>query len=160
MIATVISQLTFSNSADNNNTVSVSRLNNKPVRDYSVKQPVQSKPDYTVVEQKKDQSVELTLRSNVYDDEVFINGVSFGSTRLITRLPKGVHEIEIRKLGYKPYQARVNLNKAQTINANLVKKPKSIAAPTYTREQPETQTRRVSENVNVLNANVETPVVP
>ena len=151
------SQLTFSNSADNNNTVSVSRLNNKPVRDYSVKQPVQSKPDYTVVEQKKDQSVELTLRSNVYDDEVFINGVSFGSTRLITRLPKGVHEIEIRKLGYKPYQARVNLNKAQTINANLVKKPKSIAAPTYTREQPETQTRRVSENVNVLNANVETP---
>ena len=153
------SQLTFSNSADNNNTVSVSRLNNKPVRDYSVKQPVQSKSDYTVVEQKKDQSVELTLRSNVYDDEVFINGVSFGSTRLITRLPKGVHEIEIRKLGYKPYQARVNLNKAQTINANLVKKPKSIAAPTYTREQPETQTRRVSENVNVLNANVETPVV-
>ncbi|ATC85197.1 MULTISPECIES: SUMF1/EgtB/PvdO family nonheme iron enzyme [Pseudoalteromonas] len=153
------SQLTFSNSADNSNTVSVSRLNEQPVRDYSVK-PASVKKDYpSILNKKKDQSVELTLRSNVYDDEVFIDGVSFGSTRLITRLPPGIHNIEIRKLGYKPYQARVDLNKAQTINANLVKKPKSIAAPTYTREQPEVTTRQVSENVNVLNANVETPVV-
>lgn len=153
------SQLTFSNSADNSNTVSVSRLEKQPVRDYSVK-PASVKKDYpSILNKKKDQSIELTLRSNVYDDEVFIDGVSFGSTRLITRLPPGIHNIEIRKLGYKPYQVRVDLNKAQTINANLVKKPKSIAAPTYTREQPEVTTRQVNENVNVLNANVETPVV-
>jgi hypothetical protein len=31
------SQLTFSNAADNTDTVSVSRMNNQPVRDYSVK---------------------------------------------------------------------------------------------------------------------------
>ena len=153
------SQLTFSNTKDNASTVSVSRLNEQPVRDYSVKS-ASVKRDYpSITNKKQDQTVELTLRSNVYDDEVFIDGVSFGSTRLITRLPRGVHNVEVRKLGYKPFQVRVDLNKAQTIHANLVKKPESIAAPTYTREQPEVKTRQVSENVNVLNTNVKTPIV-
>ncbi|MBQ4799475.1 SUMF1/EgtB/PvdO family nonheme iron enzyme [Pseudoalteromonas sp. MMG006] len=153
------SQLTFSNTKDNASTVSVSRLKKQPVRDYSVKSAAVKRDYPTIVNKKQDQTVELTLRSNVYDDEVFIDGVSFGSTRLITRLPRGVHNVEVRKLGYKPFQARVDLNKAQTIHAKLVKKPESIAAPTYTREQPEIKTRQVSENVNVLNTNVETPVV-
>ena len=148
------SQLTFSNGTDNTSTVSVGHLNQQSTRDYSVKR------DHTsAVEQKKDHYVELTLRSNVYDDEVFIDGVSFGSTRLKTRLPKGFHNIEIRKLGYKPYQARINLNKAHTLNANLVKKPKSIAEPTYTREQPAEKISQPSENVNVRSGSVDSSVV-
>lgn len=140
------SQLTFSNAADNTDTVSVSRMNNQPVRDYSVKAAPTKKNYPSIINKEKNQQVELTLRSNVYDDEVFIDGVSFGSTRLVTRLPRGVHNVEIRKLGYKPYKVRVDLTKAQTIHANLVKKSESIAAPAYTREQPKSVSRTASTN--------------
>jgi formylglycine-generating enzyme required for sulfatase activity len=127
------SQLTFSDGKDNAN-VSVSRLSEQPIRDYSVK------PMPTVNTQVVDSNkmIEFTLRSNVYDDEVFIDGVSFGSTRLATTLPSGIHDVEVRKQGYKPYRVRVDLRKPQTIHAKLVKKPESIAAPTYTSEQRNT----------------------
>jgi len=134
------SQLTFSDNKDNTDTVAVSRMSNPPVRDYSVK-PMPMPTVDPLVSNEKNQMVELTLRSNVYDDEVFIDGVSFGSTRLATTLPRGVHNVEIRKQGYKPYQVRVDLRKPQTIHAKLVKKPESIAAPTYTSEQSTTSTR-------------------
>ncbi|MFK3866212.1 SUMF1/EgtB/PvdO family nonheme iron enzyme [Pseudoalteromonas rhizosphaerae] len=127
------SQLTFSDGQDNAN-VSVSRLSEQPIRDYSVK-PM-STVDTQVVDSNK--MIEFTLRSNVYDDEVFIDGVSFGSTRLATTLPSGIHDVEVRKQGYKPYRVRVDLRKPQTIHAKLVKKPESIAAPTYTSEQRNT----------------------
>lgn len=119
------SQLTFSNSQDNNQVVSVSRFNEQPVSDYSVKKPIKVEP---LPDQNKSKMVELTLRSNVYDDEVFIDGVSYGATRLTTSLPKGFHDIEIRKRGYKSYKARIDLRKAQTINANLVKVPEPVVA--------------------------------
>ena len=128
------SQLTFSDSKDNEN-VSVSRMSEQPIRDYSVK-PMPMPTVKPQVEAAK--MIELTLRSNVYDDEVFIDGVSFGSTRLATTLPSGVHDVEVRKQGYQPYRVRVDLRKPQTIHAKLVKKPESIAAPTYTSEQRNT----------------------
>ena len=131
------SQLTFSDSKDND-VVSVSRLNTQSVRDYSVKPMLMPKIDPLVVDNNKNRMVELTLRSNVFDDEVFIDGVSFGSTRLATTLPSGVHDVEVRKQGYQSYRVRVDLRKPQTIHAKLVKKPESIAAPTYTREQRNT----------------------
>ena len=151
------SQLTFSNSADNSAIVQVSRLDEPSVSNYTMKPVANNNRVITTNDNNK--QVELTLRSNVYDDEVFIDGVSFGSTRLVTSLPRGVHNVEVRKLGYKPYQARVDLNKARTIHVNLVKKPESIAAPTYTREQTEVTTHQVNENINVLNENVQTAVV-
>ena len=130
------SQLTFSNSQDNNQVVSVSRFNEQPVSDYSVKKPIKVEP---LPDQNKSKMVELTLRSNVYDDEVFIDGVSYGATRLTTSLPKGFHDIEIRKRGYKSYKARIDLRKAQTINANLVKVPEPVVAEvTAAPEQPVT----------------------
>src|SRR5690606_11332031 len=43
---------------------------------------------------------QLTLRSNVYDDEVFIVGVSYGSTPTEIMLPAGEHEVEITKFGF------------------------------------------------------------
>jgi len=130
------SQLTFSNSQDNNQVVSVSRFNEQPVSDYSVKKPIKVEP---LPDQNKSKMVELTLRSNVYDDEVFIDGVSYGATRLTTSLPKGFHNIEIRKRGYKSYKARIDLRKAQTINANLVKVPEPVVAEvTAAPEQPVT----------------------
>ena len=41
----------------------------------------------------------LTLRSNVYDDEVLIDGVSYGSTPIEIMLPRGEHRVEVRNMG-------------------------------------------------------------
>ncbi len=68
-----------------------------------------------------DESVmyELTVRSNVYDDEVFIDGVSYGSTRLQIMMPSGEHEIEIVKRGYETFKKSVNLEDSRTMNVEL-----------------------------------------
>ena len=115
------SQLTFSDNADNKSVAVVAKTANK-------------KPK-VVAEQKKDQLIQLTLRSNVHGDEVFINDIRVGSTRLVTRLPRGLHKLEIRKDGYVPYKARIDLKKTRTLFAKLKKKSESIAAPTKKREQ-------------------------
>lgn len=70
-----------------------------------------------------DESVmyELTVRSNVFDDEVFIDGVSYGSTRLQVMLPQGEHDIEVVKRGYENYKTSVNLTEGATLKAELEK---------------------------------------
>jgi hypothetical protein len=61
----------------------------------------------------------LTLRSNVQDDRVFIDGKAYGKTRLDVELPVGIHTIRIEKLGYTPYKKEINLKETQTIWAKL-----------------------------------------
>ncbi|MBQ4849538.1 formylglycine-generating enzyme family protein [Pseudoalteromonas sp. MMG012] len=124
-------QLTFKDSTDNIGQVEVAKVQQQPIIEVNTPRVANTKstPSPEV------NSVSVTLRSNVYDDEVFINGVSYGSTKLTVKVPKGIHDIEVRKLGYQPYKAQVNIRKAQTINARLSKKPESIAAPTPKSEQ-------------------------
>ena len=66
-----------------------------------------------------EQLITLTLRSNVYDDQVYINGAYAGQTKLVTQLAAGWHDIEVRKGGYQTYSARLLLDKDQTIRARL-----------------------------------------
>ncbi|GGD71378.1 formylglycine-generating enzyme family protein [Lacimicrobium alkaliphilum] len=68
-----------------------------------------------------DESVmyELTIRSNVYDDEVFIDGVSYGSTRLQIMLPAGPHDIEVVKRGYETYTDAIELKESTTLKVEL-----------------------------------------
>jgi len=61
----------------------------------------------------------LTVRSDVYYDEVLIDGTSYGSTRLDVVLPAGEYEVEVRKPGYQSYRRRINLNSNQTVIAEL-----------------------------------------
>ena len=63
----------------------------------------------------------LTIRSNVYDDEVMIDGVSYGSTPIEVMLPGGEHEVEIIKYGYTAFNQTLNLKDAQVIRAELEK---------------------------------------
>ncbi|MGM0525349.1 MAG: SUMF1/EgtB/PvdO family nonheme iron enzyme [Pseudomonadota bacterium] len=74
-------------------------------------------------EQAVDSSVmhPLTIRSNVYDDEVMIDGVSYGSTPVEVMLPGGEHEIEVVKYGYSTYNDVIKLKDAQSIRAELEK---------------------------------------
>ena len=66
-----------------------------------------------------EQLITLTLRSNVYDDQVYINGAYAGQTKLVTQLAAGWHDIEVRKAGYRTYSARLLLDKDQTLVARL-----------------------------------------
>ncbi len=64
---------------------------------------------------------ELTVRSDQYDDEVFIDGASYGSTKLSVMLASGAHEVVITKPGYLDHQENIRLNKNMTIKAELTK---------------------------------------
>jgi formylglycine-generating enzyme required for sulfatase activity len=68
-----------------------------------------------------DESVmyELTVRSNVFDDEVFIDGVSYGSTKLQVMLPFGQHDLEIVKRGFETSRQKVILSESKTLNIEL-----------------------------------------
>jgi hypothetical protein len=61
----------------------------------------------------------LTVRSNVYYDEVFIDGVAYGSTKLDVLLPAGEYDVEVRKPGHSVYRERIALNDSRTVSATL-----------------------------------------
>jgi formylglycine-generating enzyme required for sulfatase activity len=64
---------------------------------------------------------ELTVRSNVVDDEVFIDGVSYGSTKLQVMLPAGEHDVEIVKRGYQSSRQSITLKEPTTLRLELDK---------------------------------------
>ena len=70
-----------------------------------------------------DESVmyELTVRSNVFDDEVFINGVSYGSTKLQVMLPSGEHDVEVVKRGFESKRQKVALSESKTLKIELAR---------------------------------------
>ncbi|WP_036128427.1 MORN repeat-containing protein [Marinobacter nitratireducens] len=51
----------------------------------------------------------LTLRSNVVDDSVSINGKTYGATRLDLELKPGEYQVVISKDGFKPWRQSVSL---------------------------------------------------
>jgi hypothetical protein len=61
----------------------------------------------------------LTVRSNVYYDEVYIDGVPYGSTKVDVMLPPGEYDIEVRKPGHASYRERINLTASRTLRAQL-----------------------------------------
>lgn len=72
--------------------------------------------------------VTLTVRSNVVDDTVFINGEPYGQTKLDVTLPLGEYQVEVRKPGYKSYQVKVVLEKPQVVYAQLSKSAVKLAS--------------------------------
>ena len=78
-------------------------------------------PDITDAPMATDESVmyELTVRSNVFDDEVFINGVSYGSTKLAVMLPSGEHDLEVVKRGFESSRQKVTLSESKTLKVEL-----------------------------------------
>ncbi|WP_404401344.1 SUMF1/EgtB/PvdO family nonheme iron enzyme [Idiomarina seosinensis] len=89
----------------------------------------QRRDNYQSAEVAADSSVmhPVTVRSNVYDDEVKIDGVSYGSTPIEVMLPGGKHEVEILKYGYETFSRELNLKDAQTVWAELEKADYSFA---------------------------------
>ncbi|AWL13408.1 Non-specific serine/threonine protein kinase [Saliniradius amylolyticus] len=97
-------------------------------RRYCLNRPEQAEvvtetPQEMMAAQGSDESkmYELTLRSNVYDDEVFIDGESYGSTKLQVMLPAGPHTIEVVKRGYQPITRKIDLRESTTMRVELDK---------------------------------------
>jgi hypothetical protein len=67
----------------------------------------------------------LTIRSNVREDRVYIDGKYKGSTRLDLDLPKGRHTIRIKKEGYKTYEEAIDLKNTLTLRAHWRRSLKS-----------------------------------
>lgn len=65
---------------------------------------------------------QLTVRSNVYDDLVILNGEAIGSTRLDLDLNPGTYKVEITKSGYEDDIKEIKLKAGQkkTIYAKLL----------------------------------------
>ena len=63
----------------------------------------------------------LTIRSNVYSDEVWIDGKSYGSTPVSVQLRRGVYSVRLSKSGYKDYSERIELTRARTLRVDLEK---------------------------------------
>lgn len=79
------------------------------------------------------QWVNLTIRSNQYDDQVWVDGVSYGSTPIDVMLPVGIHRVTVSKEGYKSFNQDLTIRTDHTLRAvlsehsNLPKSGKTFA---------------------------------
>tara|TARA_Y100001960_G_scaffold177968_1_gene186639 strand:- start:269 stop:2095 length:1827 start_codon:yes stop_codon:yes gene_type:complete len=72
--------------------------------------------------------VNVAVRSNLYDDNVLIDGVSYGSTPIEVMLPVGEHTILVEKEGYYPFSKSVDVGSDFSLRAELkerTNKPRS-----------------------------------
>lgn len=63
--------------------------------------------------------INIKIRSNQFDDNVSINGVTYGSTPVEIMLPAGQHKIMVEKSGYKSYTRQMFMNKDSVVWASL-----------------------------------------
>lgn len=66
--------------------------------------------------------VTFSLRSNQYNDNVFIDGVSYGSTPIEVMLPTGSHNVLIKKEGYQPFNRQISIKSDTSLRAVLTEK--------------------------------------
>jgi formylglycine-generating enzyme required for sulfatase activity len=71
------------------------------------------------------QKAQLTVRSNLRGDTVYIDGQEMGSTRLDVELAPGRHSVRVEKKGYVPYEETVELETGRNpvMRATLSKAP-------------------------------------
>jgi hypothetical protein len=71
----------------------------------------------------------LSVRSNVHDDTVYIDGDPRGSTQLTLDLAPGSYAVRVEKAGYNPYQEEVTLKAGTEVVVWADLKKQSIAPP-------------------------------
>jgi len=63
----------------------------------------------------------LTVRSNVYKDNVYVNDKEYGSTRADIKLKFGKHNLRVVKKGYVSYEKNIDFQESTTIKVKLHK---------------------------------------
>ena len=72
--------------------------------------------------------VTLSLRSNQFDDRVFVDGVSYGSTPVEIMLPVGPHNIVIKKEGYRIFDQDLSIKSDHSLRARLEQTANNLKA--------------------------------
>ena len=62
---------------------------------------------------------ELTIRSNVGANEVWIDGRSYGSTPVNARLTRGSYAVRVSKAGYQDYFERIEFRQSRTLRVEM-----------------------------------------
>jgi TPR repeat protein len=77
-----------------------------------------------IINKNKANLAYITVRSNVYNDKVYIDGKYVGHTKITLPLLPGIHILEVKKEGYKPYVVKLNIKpkEKKTIKAVLEKR--------------------------------------
>ncbi len=91
-------------------------------------------PEPTAANTPKPTTALLTVRSNVRDDSVFIDGEERGATPLNVELPIGRHTIRVEKMGYVSFEQALDLQAAYTLRATLETKQTPSLTDTPTPE--------------------------
>ncbi len=68
--------------------------------------------------------VSLSIRSNQYNDRVFVDGVSYGSTPVEIMVPVGPHMITVQKDGFRSFNRELKINSDHNLRAVLREKRK------------------------------------
>ncbi len=84
---------------------------------YCVEEPFTTAKQATKQQAKR--WVNVKIRSNRYEDNVTINGVTYGSTPVEIMLPAGQHQLTVEKPGFEAYSRQMYMNKDSEIWANL-----------------------------------------
>lgn len=63
--------------------------------------------------------VTLSIRSNLYNDSVIVDGVSYGSTPVEVMLPVGSHNVVVQKEGYESFNKQVSVKSDSSLRAEL-----------------------------------------
>ena len=63
--------------------------------------------------------VNVTVRSDQYDDSVVINGINYGSTPVEVVLPRGQHQVTVSKNGFETYNRVIRVTNNDTVWVKL-----------------------------------------
>ncbi|MEL7292623.1 MAG: PEGA domain-containing protein [Pseudomonadota bacterium] len=78
------------------------------------------KGEQTADTSKQDKNwVNVTVRSDQYDDSVVINGINYGSTPVEVVLPRGEHQVTVSKNGFETYNRVISVNTNDTVWVKL-----------------------------------------
>ncbi len=88
--------------------------------------PEPTKPEETPLQPVE--LVQLTVRSNVHGDTVYIDGEARGSTRLDLKLAPGRHTVRVEKEDYHPHEEQVELVPGKPVIVRAQLQPKVVAA--------------------------------
>ncbi|MCW8336435.1 SUMF1/EgtB/PvdO family nonheme iron enzyme [Vibrio paucivorans] len=78
--------------------------------------------------QKETAWVNLTVRSNQYNDKVLVDGVNYGSSPVEIMLPVGPHMITVKKEGYSSFHQELKISSDHTLRAVLRENENKLVA--------------------------------
>ncbi len=94
-------------------------------------------------------TAKLTIRSDQYNDQVWLNGKVYGATPVTFDLPLGRYQLKVTKAGFQAYEKWLNVQADMQMKAALERKKKKRSQPTTvpSTSSPSKQGTRISRYI-------------